>query len=549
MRRTGYGSDAALRFSQGFPAELIDYTAHRVAEVFGTHGTITESYDHCQARLLRPRKTGCSVTEVNKLLGTAYTQEEIADVVNRLQFHYEYIDPQEKFVAAAKEQIDKPYTWGASVSRDAPDAFDCSSFVCWCAAQAGKSLPRIAVNQYLYADTAEVFAKIVPQAGDLVFSVSDNPKAVVRKESEFESGFPVVPGKTEKGVSHVGIALNADSFVNARGTDSENKVAVTRIAKEKNIAFGKIWDGEKRFVITVPIERPDLQDDNDIIEEIGRILGYDTVPSMPPAAGIPQQLKTLWQKARNHLLPANDERYTKRLKVIHALQQVGFSEVMTSSFHNKGEVCVAYPVAKDKGCLRSSLRKGMEEALEQNAYNGELLGLGTVCIAEIGSVFTKKGEEVHLALGVRETLGRKKVDTEEREKEIKRVLNMPGKFENGIWEVPLKEVRVRTTAGSERAITRVRYTPPSKYPFVLRDIAMFVPAGVTAKKTEEMLRENGGNYLQQINLFDTFEKEGKTSYAFRLVFQSDTETLDDTIVNTQMEHLYTILTQNNCEVR
>ena len=394
VRRTGYGSDASARFSQGFPPEMIDYTAHKVAEMFGQYGSITDSYDHRRVPLVQRQDATVSTDGVNALLGTEYTQKNVEEVLDRLGFVYK---------------------------------------------------------------------------------------------------------QTSQG----------------------------------------------EFAISVPIERPDIQDENDLIEEIGRMQGYDTVPSIAPT-------NNLWAKIRHWVSSGsngNNEMFAKRLAVLQALQKIGFSEVMTSSFCNKGAVCVAYPVAKDKGCLRTSLRPGIEEALKQNAYNGELLGLDSIRIAEIGSVFTKNGEIVHLALGMQETLGRKKSDTADTEKEIQRVLGISGGFENGVWEVPLDEVRVHESGGTISSIKGKQYTPPSKYPFVLRDVAMFVPSGTETATVEKILQEHGGTYLRQINLFDAFKKDGKQSYAFRLVFQSDTETLDDTTVNTQMDTIYQTLKQNNYEVR
>lgn len=395
MRRTGLISDAALRFSQGFPPELIDYTAHRVAQLFGQYGAIVDSCDDQRVSLKKQEEVRVSVVGVNALLGTAYTQKEIADALQRLEF------------------------------------------TC------------------------------------------------------------------------------------------------------KN-------DSQEQFTASIPIERPDIRDEYDMVEEVGRILGYDSVPSVPPAGGT---LRSLFARARNRLVSADTDILMKRISVSRVLQSIGFSEVMTSSFRTKDAVCVARPVAKDKGCLRSSLRPGIEKALEQNTYNGELLGLGTVRVAEIGNVFTKKGEETHLALGARETLGRGKADMATIEKEVKQVLDITGGFENGVWEVPLEAVRVRHPAGKTPSISEVRYVPPSKYPFVLRDVAVFVPEGVDAKKTEALLRKNGGEYLQQVNMFDAFEKDGRQSYAFRMVFQSNTETLDDAAVNKQMDSVYKALEQGGYEVR
>ena len=542
MRRTGCVSDAALRFSQGFPAELIDYTAHRVAAVFGEYGSLTDSFDDTRTALARQRKTGFSVSEVNALLGTVYTQEDIAAALDRFNYIYQYLDSREQFIAVAQEQLGTPYMWGASVSRNAPDAFDCSSFVCWCAAQAGKSLPRISVNQYVYATPVSV-----PKPGDLVFSISSDPKAEIHTEYVFEAGFPVVPGTVEQGVSHVGIVLDTETFIDARG---DSGVTVSQLADATVVGFRRIWDEEKRFVISLPVERPDLRDAHDMVEEIGRLLGYDAVPSIPPLDGFLDTMQVAWARTRNQVLLRDDAVFRKRAAVLSALQGIGFSEVITSSFSKKGVVCVVYPVAKDKGCLRVALRDGMEESLARNAYNGELLGVGAIQIAEIGSVFTDEGEEVRLALGVRETLGRSAVDAAAVEAAVKTVLDLPGGFEGGVWEVPLADVSVRGVSRGEISLIGVmQYVPPSKYPFVLRDVAMFVPDGSAVFDVEKLLSAHGGDYLRQINLFDSFEKDGRKSYAFRLVFQSDTETLDDAVVNRQMEELYGVLRDGGYEVR
>ena len=84
---------------------------------------------------------------------------------------------------------------------------------------------------------------------------------------------------------------------------------------------------------------------------------------------------------------------------------------------------------------------------------------------------------------------------------------------------------------------------------VLRDIAVFVPNNTQPKDTEQLIQNNSGEHLRRINMFDTFEKDGRTSYAFRLVFQSDQRTLDDTTVNEQMETLYRTMKENGYEVR
>lgn len=60
----------------------------------------------------------------------------------------------------------------------------------------------------------------------------------------------------------------------------------------------------------------------------------------------------------------------------------------------------------------------------------------------------------------------------------------------------------------------------SEFPFMSRDIAVWVPSDVTVETLEAIIKDHSGELLVKgPRLFDTFTKDGKTSYAFRMVFQ------------------------------
>jgi phenylalanyl-tRNA synthetase beta subunit len=50
-------------------------------------------------------------------------------------------------------------------------------------------------------------------------------------------------------------------------------------------------------------------------------------------------------------------------------------------------------------------------------------------------------------------------------------------------------------------------------------------------------------------MFDRFEKEGRVSYGFRIVFQSHEKTLEGAEADTYMEAVYKTLRERGCEVR
>ena len=87
----------------------------------------------------------------------------------------------------------------------------------------------------------------------------------------------------------------------------------------------------------------------------------------------------------------------------------------------------------------------------------------------------------------------------------------------------------------------ITFSPIFPYPFVLRDIAVFVPKDVLANDVLNIIKKEGGVLLVNTKLFDVFEKDDKVSYAFNLVFQSQEKTLSDDEVNKIMDHVTTFL--------
>jgi len=87
----------------------------------------------------------------------------------------------------------------------------------------------------------------------------------------------------------------------------------------------------------------------------------------------------------------------------------------------------------------------------------------------------------------------------------------------------------------------ISYKPISQYPFVLRDIAVFVPSDVLEGIVQDIIITKGGGLLVATKLFDVYKKDEKISYAFQLVFQSNEKTLSDEEINKIMEQITTAL--------
>ncbi|OGD69315.1 hypothetical protein A3E89_00200 [Candidatus Campbellbacteria bacterium RIFCSPHIGHO2_12_FULL_35_10] len=97
----------------------------------------------------------------------------------------------------------------------------------------------------------------------------------------------------------------------------------------------------------------------------------------------------------------------------------------------------------------------------------------------------------------------------------------------------------------------IKYKHISSYPFMLRDIAVWVPNEESTESVSGLIKDNGGELLVRTKLFDTYKPEGKnkTSYAFNLVFQSQEKTLTDDEINKIMNEITTQMQSKGWEVR
>jgi len=305
---------------------------------------------------------------------------------------------------------------------------------------------------------------------------------------------------------------------------------------------------DETFVCTGPFERTDLNIEADFIEEVGRLHGLDNITSIAPDQSVQATV--------------NKRQYYGDV-VRQVLTASGVSEVITSSFQKKDKVQLRNALASDKSYVRSKLSKNIASVLDANYTHADLVGMSTIQVFEIGTVF-EKGEgavDTHtsLCIGVRS-----KGDgyTQKDDKPLQTLLetvaetlgvNPDWNIEKGVAEVdldaliadlPTPDVYQPFEKGEDKT-----FAPISPYPAVSRDIALWVQAGIAATQVEEVLQEQAGDLCVRLDLFDEFSKDGRTSYAFRLVFLSYEKTLTDSEVNTIMERVNLAVSERSWQVR
>jgi phenylalanyl-tRNA synthetase beta subunit len=160
-----------------------------------------------------------------------------------------------------------------------------------------------------------------------------------------------------------------------------------------------------------------------------------------------------------------------------------------------------------------------------------------VKLFEIGTVWRDGEEKVEVAISV-EKLKKQKTQ-EDYQKELAEFMARPDAL----------AVSVSDTVTVSDHPTDIRYVPFSRYPFITRDIALWVNEGVSADEVLDVIRHHAGELLVRSAKFDEFTKDGRTSYAFRLVFQSMDRTLFDGDATARMESISSAVKERGWEVR
>ena len=287
----------------------------------------------------------------------------------------------------------------------------------------------------------------------------------------------------------------------------------------------------------IPADRTDLNLVEDLADEVMRLYGVDNIPSVALPALNLVPLPSVYEAAQ---------------KARAILVSLGYTEIYSYSFSAAGEREVEKSLASHKSFLRTNLSDALRETLLSHLDHA-LFETEAARVFEIGTVFFKDREELHLAAGIA-------YNKEKYKKE-----SLPSWFPHTDWsqtsvicEMPLERL-VSALAGEKCpdinsfVHLNTQFRSFSLYPRIIRDIALFVPSGVRAEDVESVIRENAGPLLAEGPVkFDEFSKAGesRTSLAFRIAFQSHKKTLSDAEANEALSSIISALEKHpNWEVR
>ncbi|MGB4439184.1 MAG: phenylalanine--tRNA ligase subunit beta [Sedimentibacter sp.] len=328
------------------------------------------------------------------------------------------------------------------------------------------------------------------------------------------------------------------------------------------------YDGEK-IRCKIPYFRTDIEQEADIIEEVGRLYGFENIVSQPLTG-----MTRVGRKTEKRMLE-------DQIKTIAC--GMGLYEITTYSFISpktydnicapedsclRNYVKILNPLGEDFSSMRTTLIPNMMEVIGRNSNRG----VDDAKLYEVGSVFIPKGQPV----------------TEEPYEKLKLCIGMYGKYDffdlKGIVEgilsrfginAQLKPAKDNTTFHPGRTAamyvndecigiygeashlvtdnygldqkvyiaeidvkkilenknTNWKYEALPKYPSMVRDIAVKVKDEVLAGDMEQAIKDVNPHLIESVKLFDVYKgehiEEGYKSTAFSVTYRNKERTLKE----------------------
>jgi len=353
--------------------------------------------------------------------------------------------------------------------------------------------------------------------------------------------------------------------------------AVGTLLKQLSFEYIETADG---FAVKAPSYRFDIAREEDLIEEIARLHGYDKIPAITPTAnlGILDAPEASWNKA----------------SIVGVLQTQGYQEVVTYSFvdeswerdlmGNANPIKLKNPIASNLSVMRSGLWGGLLETLTYNLNRKQeramLFEIGASYFAD-NKAYREETQVTGLFYGALQPeqwgAAAREVDFYDVKATVDALTKNQAEYrqEGHAALHPGQSARVylhnkpigwlgklhpkwqqqyglaKNTILFELALasimqTRVtKYQEVSKFLPVRRDIAIVVDANLAVQTIVDAVHSAKIPLLQQIQLFDVYQGKGiaenKKSLAFLVLIQDTHKTLLDIEAEVAMAELLKLL--------
>ena len=363
----------------------------------------------------------------------------------------------------------------------------------------------------------------------------------------------------------------------------------------KRLGFEFKQEGDV-FIVTPPSYRFDIEIEEDLIEEVARMYGFENIPDQPPVASLKMSAKAEAKRGIHSL------RQRLALQGYQEAVNFGFtdleSEQRLAGAQEQDLIKVLNPIANQYGVMRSTLWGGLLNNLKANLNRGA----GRVRLFELGRVF-KRDSSVQeepgkvagfvqpqkmggLAYGAfvpeQWASANRVVDFFDVKGDLERALDplhfvteaaqhpalhpgrsaqiflktkanniavcWIGELHPGLqqaYELPQAPVLFEIDLEPIRELGLPQPDELSKFPAVQRDLAVVVKQAVSAQSLLDAMTASKQNFVRTIELFDEFKSkagsssmaEDEKSLAFRVTLLNSQETLQDPQIDAVMAAL------------
>ncbi|MBL7943185.1 MAG: phenylalanine--tRNA ligase subunit beta, partial [Flavobacteriales bacterium] len=340
-----------------------------------------------------------------------------------------------------------------------------------------------------------------------------------------------------------------------------------------------ISENQDAVTLGIPLYRVDVTREVDVIEDILRIVGYNSVEipsrmSATPSVALKPDPETLQYKVSS-ILAANG--FAEMMAM--SLTKTAWAEhLQAASGHSLHTVVVRNPLSSDLGIMRPSLLPGILEAIAHNqnykasdlrlfefgnSYFGKATGYGenkalamAMCGRRDPESWNNNDEQANLidlrqycdvvlaslgmghcrwVAGEHPYLDNVLVGMLGKETLVYAGMVKPGllgaaDIAQPVWYAEFQWHKLLNAVGK----ISVSWKPVARYPEVRRDLSLLLDTSVSYADIERVAMETEKKLLRSVNLFDVYEgknlEAGKKSYAVSFVLQDSQKTMTDTQV-------------------
>lgn len=353
------------------------------------------------------------------------------------------------------------------------------------------------------------------------------------------------------------------------------------VALLKRLEMPVVQEGD-RVVVTPPSYRFDLQIEEDLIEEIARLNGYDAIP-----AALPQGTLAMLPLPEKRSPVATARRLVAAREFQEVINYAFVDEAWERDFAaNTDPIRLANPIASHLSVMRSTLIGGLVGTLAANQRRRA----ARVRIFEIGRCFKRDASArpvqgyaqplrlAALAWGPAQAeqwgVATRRIDFFDLKADVEALLVgqslefvraehpalHPGRsaeirrdgqpigwigelHPNWVQRYDLTSAPVVFELELDAALARPMpvFAAPSKFPPVVRDIALVVDAARPVAEMLAVMHDGAPDIVQAIDIFDVYQGKGiedeRKSVAFRVRLQHTDRTLEDAEVDAAVEAL------------